>query len=81
MAAMVIKGPYVNNSEELEALACKKALEFSIDAGFSQLVIEGHNINVTKAISSSTANHSLLAHVFEDIQCLVYGLQIGRAHV
>ena len=35
MAAMVIKGPYVNNSEELEALACKKALELSIDAGFS----------------------------------------------
>lgn len=43
MAAMSIKGPYINKSEEAEALACKKALEFPIDAGFSELVIEGDN--------------------------------------
>ena len=74
MASMFVKGPYVNNNEEAEALACRKAIEFSIDASFTKLVIEGDNVNVTKAISSPIANHSLLGHVFEDIQCLVHGL-------
>ena len=77
MAAMSVKGPYVNNSEEAKALACRNALEFSIDVGFSELVIEGDNINIMKAISSSTANHSLLGHVFEDVQCFVCGLQFA----
>ena len=52
-------------------------IEFSIEAGFSELVIEGDNINIMKAISSSTDNHSLLGHVFEDVQCFVCGLQFA----
>lgn len=52
MAAMSVKGPPVTNSEEVEALACRKALEFSIDADFSELIIEGDNANVMRAISS-----------------------------
>lgn len=41
MAAMSAKGPPVEDSEEAETLACKRAVEFAIDAGFSDLVIEG----------------------------------------
>ena len=39
MAAMFVKGPPVTCSEEAEILACRKALEFSIDAGFSNVII------------------------------------------
>ena len=74
MESMSVKGPEVNNNEVVEALACRKAIEFSTDAGFTKLVIEGDNVNVTKEIYSPIANHSLLGHVFEDIQCLVHGL-------
>ena len=40
MAAMAAKGSEVSSSEEAELLACQKSIEFAIDAGFSELVIE-----------------------------------------
>nr|XP_023912828.1 uncharacterized protein LOC112024424 [Quercus suber] len=43
MAAMSAKGPAVQCSEEAEMLACRKAIEFAMDAGVSELVIEGDN--------------------------------------
>lgn len=39
MAAMATKGPYVRISDEIELLACRKAIEFAIDVGFAKLVI------------------------------------------
>ena len=41
MAMMSSKGPAVTDSEEAEILACRQALEFAIDAGFVDLVVEG----------------------------------------
>ena len=35
MAAMAAKGPKVFCSMEAELLACRKAIEFTVDAGFS----------------------------------------------
>ncbi|KAK4588082.1 hypothetical protein RGQ29_019178 [Quercus rubra] len=43
MAWMSVKDPLVHNSAEAEALACRRAVEFSIEAGFSRLVNEGDN--------------------------------------
>ena len=74
MAGMSANGPYVNSSEEAEALACQKAIEFSIEAGFSELVIKGDSLNVMRAISASTANNSLLGHIYKDICCYISGL-------
>jgi len=48
---MSVKGPLVHNNAEAEALACRKAVEFSIEASFSRLVIEGDNTLVMNAIS------------------------------
>ena len=42
----------MNTSEEAELLACRRAIEFAVDAGFSRLIIEGDNSNVIQAISS-----------------------------
>ena len=36
MAAISARGAAVVDSEEAEALACRKAMEFAIDAGFSE---------------------------------------------
>ena len=41
MAVMSSRGPVVSDSEEVEVLACRRALEFAIDAGFADLVVEG----------------------------------------
>ena len=74
MAAMSIKGPPVADSEEAEVLACRKALEFSIDAGVMDLIIEGDNVNVMRSISSQVPYHSLLGGVYGDVLCLIHGL-------
>lgn len=58
MAAMSAKGPTVKSSEEAEMLACRKSIEFAMNAGFSELVIEGDNANVIRAISSLEVNQS-----------------------
>ena len=45
MAVLSSKGPAVTRSEEADVLACRKALEFAVEVGFFELVIEGDNIN------------------------------------
>ena len=74
MAAMTACGPAIQTSEEAELLACRRALEFVVDAGFYRLIIEGDNSNVTHAISSSADNNSLFGNVVDDIRHLIRGL-------
>ena len=57
MAAMTASGPDVHTSEEAKLLACRRAIEFAVDAGFSRLIIEGDNSNVIHAISSSVEKY------------------------
>ena len=68
---MAAKGPAVFCSEEAEFLACRKAIEFTMDAGFSEFIIEGDNSIVMHAISSLNANQSLLGNVVGDIQLML----------
>ncbi|KAK9986551.1 hypothetical protein SO802_031502 [Lithocarpus litseifolius] len=75
LASLVAKGPPVQNSEEAELLACRKALEFAVDAGFMDVVLEGDSLNVMQAISTGRANRSRLGHIYEDIQCLAAGFR------
>ena len=73
--SFVCKGPFVQNSEEAETLACRKALEFAIDVGFSNLIIEGDNVSVMRAVASNCMDGSRLGNVLEDIHWLVRGLR------
>ena len=63
------------NSEEVEALACRKAVEFAMDAGFMDLVIKGDNAVVMKAISSPRLDRSQLGHIYDDIRTLATGFR------
>ena len=76
MAAMSVKEPSVSCSEEAEALACGKAIEFAVESGFTEMIIEGDNAAVMKAVASSSSEFSLLGHVYEDIQCSIRGLHL-----
>ena len=76
MASISAKGPLAFDSEEVEVLACRKALEFAADAGFSNLVIEGDNATVMTFVSNSRAAQSRLGHLYADIQCMVAGLHV-----
>ena len=50
MAAMAGKGSQVQGSEEAEALACRRAVEFAFEAGFREIILEGDNCNVMRSI-------------------------------
>ena len=78
MVAMAAKGPEVFCSAEAELLACGKAIEFVVDAGFSELVIEGDNSSAMTAISTLKIDQSLLGNVVGDIQHLICNLQWVR---
>ena len=75
MAAMSAKGSPVTTSDDAEALACRKALEFSIYARFLELIIEGDNAHVMKIIGSSLPNRSSLGIIIDDVECLMNGMQ------
>ena len=75
MTAMSAKGPSVTTSDDAEALACRKALEFSIDAGILEQIIAGDNAHVMKIIGSSLPNRSSLGIIIEDVKCLMNGMQ------
>ena len=70
MAALSARGPLVQNSEEAEVLASRRVLEFAVETGFMELVLEGDNSTVMKSITFPQPNMSRLGHVYEDIKCI-----------
>ena len=75
MATLLARREVVDDSEKAEVLACRKALEFVVDAGFSELIVEGDNAIVMQAISSTHPNLSRLGLIYEDICCLAATLR------
>ena len=73
LAAMSAKGPAVGDSEEAEVLACRRALEFAVDAGFAELEIEGDNVTVMRSLASSSTSQFRLGNIYEDIRVLAAG--------
>ena len=57
-------------------MVCLRAIEFSKDAGFSRLIIEGDSLNVMRARSDPTENRSLLDHIYDYIKCNFRGMQV-----
>ena len=70
MATLSTKGSPVMDSEEAKALACQKAMGFVVDAGFSEIILEGDDVNIMKVILSPPVNLSRLGLICEDIRCL-----------
>ena len=52
MATLLACGPPMQDSEETEVLACQRALEFAVEAGFTKLVLKGDNSTVMESITS-----------------------------
>ena len=73
--AVSTKGGAMRDSEELEVRACHKALEFTIDSSFMEVILEGDNALVMKTVSQAQPNFSRLGLIYEDIWCLVVGFR------
>lgn len=47
-----------------------------MDAGFSNMILEGDNESVMRTVSSSSWNHSWLGNIYEDVKWLMRGMQV-----
>ncbi|XP_075633692.1 uncharacterized protein LOC142606188 [Castanea sativa] len=75
MAALSVKGPPMTCSEEAEILACHRAVEFVVECGFIELVLEGDNQALMNALSSRKGLMSWLGHILQDVICMLNGLR------
>lgn len=75
MAALSAKGFPVACSEEAEVLACRRAVEFIVECGFIELVIEGDNQSVMSALSLRRGLSSRLGHILQDMVCMINSLR------
>ena len=60
MAFISARGPSVVDSEEVEIMACRKALEFAVDVGFTELSIGSHSTQYTMLASRTWMVHGWL---------------------
>ena len=74
MAALSSKGGAIQDSEEAEVSMCRKALEFAVDVGFSDLIVEGDSKTVMNSITSTQSDLSRLGNIYDDNHCLAGGL-------
>ena len=71
MVALSGKGPLAACSEEAEVLACRRAVEFALECGFRELVVEGDNHSVMAALERKSCLLSRVGHILQDILCMV----------
>ena len=75
MAALSAKGPPVTGSDEAEIYACRRAVEFAVECGFSELVLEGDNQALMDALHTRQGRLSWLGHILQDVLLLLDGLR------
>ena len=75
MASLSAKGPPMTCSEEAEILACHRTVEFAMECGFSELVVEGDNQLVMDALKLEKSLSSRVGHILQDVSCLLKGLR------
>ena len=75
MASLSAKGPPVTGSEEAKILACRRAIEFAMECGFSELVVEGDNQPVMTALKLEKSSLSRVGHILQDVSCLLKNLR------
>ena len=71
MASLSAKGPPVTSSEEAEIYACRRAVEFAVECGFSELVLEGDNQALMDALSTRKGLLSWLGQILQDVLCML----------
>ena len=52
---------------ELEALACRQAVQFAVELSLQDVVFEGDSLQVIQAISQDNSGHLTYGHIIEDI--------------
>ena len=53
---------------ELEALACQRAVQFALEIGLNQVVVEGDSVTVIEALKNDTGQFASYGNILDDIR-------------
>ncbi|XP_050278447.1 uncharacterized protein LOC126720005 [Quercus robur] len=68
--------------DEVEALACRKAISFALDLGVENVVLEGDSKTIIQALNSDSSCASSYGHIIDDIRVCALGFtSISFSHV
>ena len=71
IGALSMSMPLANSVSDMEALACRRAVQFAVDLGLHRVFFEGDSVIVINAVSQENAALSLYGFIVEDILSLV----------
>ena len=74
MASFSVHGSKAVDSSEAELLACRRAIQFAIEMGITDVVIEGDNAMIMGSIAKKDLSGARQGHIFMDIQALLVEL-------
>ena len=69
VGALSISVPLSHTVADMEALACRKAVEFAAEIGLQGVIFEGDSAMVINALNQGSAGLSTYGVVIEDIRC------------
>ena len=67
IGALSARVPLPQSVAMVEALACRRAVQFAVEIGLHDVIFEGDAAVVINAISKGLANQSLYGHLVDDI--------------
>ena len=68
--------------DEVEALACRKAISFALDLGVENVILEGDSMTIIQALNSDSSCASSYGHIIDDIRaCALLFSSISFSHV
>ena len=73
--ALTMPIPFKQSVVELEALACQRAVQFALEIGLNQVVIEGDSITVIEALKNGSGQFASYGNVLDDIRSQSAGFQ------
>ena len=75
IGALTMPIPFRQSVTELEALACQRAVQFALETGLNQVVIEGDSVTIIEALKNGSGQFASYGNVLDDIRSQFAGFQ------
>lgn len=77
ISALTTSVPLAQTVVELEAQACRRAVQFDKEVGLTQVIFEGDSLTVIQAILEGSSDVLPYGHVIEDIHVQALDFQLS----
>ncbi|XP_065634433.1 uncharacterized protein LOC136069632 [Quercus suber] len=75
IGALTMLVPFRQSVAELEALACLRAVQFALEIGLTQVVVEGDSVIVIEALQNGSGQFASYGNILEDVRSLLSHFQ------